>query len=193
MKLLIFTSLLICTSAFATVSPTGPEAAALKFNHWYIAQLLKEKNPLTDYAGLKPYVTTSTIAALKNLMRLTPIPKTYRTLICLSKPRIIVKTGGRSRLCRQIMIPCVCKFMCRLERKSTYRYRLYGAGRRGLESSICSQTGYLAEHQSKVIYVKPVNSYGLHSLNYFSLRYKLAQIDTKPFFNTPKITSFSPL
>ncbi|KAA1148367.1 DUF3828 domain-containing protein [Citrobacter portucalensis] len=65
MKLLIFTSLLICTSAFATVSPTGPEAAALKFNHWYIAQLLKEKNPLTDYAGLKPYVTTSTIAALK--------------------------------------------------------------------------------------------------------------------------------
>ena len=43
MKLLIFTSLLICTSAFATVSPTGPEAAALKFNHWYIAQLLKRK------------------------------------------------------------------------------------------------------------------------------------------------------
>ncbi len=37
----------------------------LKFNQWYISQLLQDKNSLADYEGLKPYVTTSTIAAVK--------------------------------------------------------------------------------------------------------------------------------
>jgi len=65
MKSILITSLIFSCSAFANISPTGPEAAALKFNHWYIDQLLKGENPLEDYAGLEPYITTSTIAALK--------------------------------------------------------------------------------------------------------------------------------
>ena len=65
MKTILITSLIFSCSAFASVSPTGPEAAALKFNHWYIDQLLKGKNPQADYAGLEPYVTAGTIAALK--------------------------------------------------------------------------------------------------------------------------------
>ncbi|MCR5947222.1 DUF3828 domain-containing protein [Salmonella enterica subsp. houtenae] len=65
MKNLFIISLIFSCSASASVSPTGPEAAALKFNHWYIDQLLKGGNPLTDYAGLEPYVAANTIAALK--------------------------------------------------------------------------------------------------------------------------------
>lgn len=65
MKKIIITGLLISSSTFASVSPTGPEATALKFNHWYIAQLLLGREPLTDYRGLEPYVTANTIAALK--------------------------------------------------------------------------------------------------------------------------------
>lgn len=62
---LLFIGIIFSSSVFASVSSSGPEAAALKFNHWYIDQLIKNKNPLTNYVGLEPYVTASTIAALK--------------------------------------------------------------------------------------------------------------------------------
>ena len=65
MKHSILAGLLISSSAFAALSPGGPEATALTFNRWYISQLIQEKNPLADYEGLQPYVTANTIAALK--------------------------------------------------------------------------------------------------------------------------------
>lgn len=65
MKPLIIIGLLICPSAFAGVPSDGPEVAALKFNHWYMSQLLQDKNPLADYDGLRPYVTSNTITVLK--------------------------------------------------------------------------------------------------------------------------------
>lgn len=67
MKPLILASLLLASCPVMAASPVGPEAAALKFNQWYISQLIQDKNPLTDYSGLNPYVTTSTIAAIKNI------------------------------------------------------------------------------------------------------------------------------
>lgn len=65
MRSLLISSLLLCSSAYAVVSPAGPEETALKFNHWYVEQLIKENNPLMDYTGLSLYVTSSTINALK--------------------------------------------------------------------------------------------------------------------------------
>ncbi|ECG1192001.1 DUF3828 domain-containing protein [Salmonella bongori] len=65
MKPLIIFGLLICPTAFAGVPSDGPEVAALKFNHWYMSQLAQDKNPQADYEGLRPYVTSNTITALK--------------------------------------------------------------------------------------------------------------------------------
>lgn len=72
MKLLLISSLIFCTSTYAATPTAGPEEAALKFNHWYVEQLMIEKNPLADYSGLKPYVTSSTIDALKKSNAVDP-------------------------------------------------------------------------------------------------------------------------
>ncbi|PVZ78571.1 hypothetical protein C9426_34580 [Serratia sp. S1B] len=59
---------LIPILAFANNPPlTEPEAAALKFNQWYMAQLLQEKQPLVDFTALSQYVTRGTIKALKDI------------------------------------------------------------------------------------------------------------------------------
>jgi len=65
MKGILLACLIACPIAFASVPPDGPEVAALKFNKWYIAQELKGKYPEGDYEGLRPYVTSNTITALK--------------------------------------------------------------------------------------------------------------------------------
>jgi hypothetical protein len=51
----------------ALVQAGEPENTALKFNQWYIGQLNQGKSPQTDFAGLKPYITTTTINAVRQL------------------------------------------------------------------------------------------------------------------------------
>lgn len=64
MRLYIIACLLVPLSARASLPPAGPEASALRFNQWYLSQLQRDRNPLTDYQGLSPYVTEQTIKAL---------------------------------------------------------------------------------------------------------------------------------
>ncbi|EOW6735502.1 hypothetical protein ACOZ0S_003021 [Cronobacter dublinensis] len=50
----------------------APVTAAVQFNQWYIAQIARGKAPLTDYAGLSPYVTAGTLQKRKAQAALDP-------------------------------------------------------------------------------------------------------------------------
>lgn len=67
MRNLLLSFLLILPAVGHAAEPTPPEQSALKFNQWYIGQLKADKEPLTDFKALSPYVTSDTIKAIKAL------------------------------------------------------------------------------------------------------------------------------
>lgn len=67
MKKLAMTVMLISPPVFAAYHPTAPESAALKFNEWYMTQLIADTSPLDSVDRLQPYVTADTFNALKTL------------------------------------------------------------------------------------------------------------------------------
>ncbi|PLY48126.1 hypothetical protein F153LOC_01915 [Lelliottia sp. F153] len=58
--------------AIASFPPSEAESASLQFNKWYVSQLLRNKEPLHNYVGLKRYVTARTIKSLKALYSADP-------------------------------------------------------------------------------------------------------------------------
>lgn len=60
-------TMLLLTPTLATAKLSPPEEAALKFNRWYIKQLMDDKLPMNNYDKLAKYVATDTINALKSL------------------------------------------------------------------------------------------------------------------------------
>lgn len=66
MKALFF--FLSALSPFAVADSISPPGmAALKFNQWYIAQLNQDKPPVLNPDSMSDYVTSETIAAIKEM------------------------------------------------------------------------------------------------------------------------------
>jgi len=66
MKALFF--FLFALSPFAVADSISPPwMAALKFNQWYIAQLNQDKPPVLNPDSMNDYVTSETIAAIKEM------------------------------------------------------------------------------------------------------------------------------
>ncbi|WP_152081213.1 DUF3828 domain-containing protein [Enterobacter oligotrophicus] len=72
MKKILLTALLLPSLASAAQKFPPEATAALKFNRWYISQIMSGKEPLTDYAALSRYVTRGTISKLRAMDKLDP-------------------------------------------------------------------------------------------------------------------------
>lgn len=66
MKRLIFLTLLVAGSALANDDAHDASTQAVKFNKWYISQIINDVYPITDIQLLKPYVDIDTLNTLES-------------------------------------------------------------------------------------------------------------------------------
>jgi hypothetical protein len=69
MKKIILLAIMLVGVAHAELDPTGtgePQRTALKFNKWYISQVIKDAFPITDSHEIDKYVTTDTLKKLRH-------------------------------------------------------------------------------------------------------------------------------